>query len=315
MSRGSETSDQRLSDRVQIKKPSRHGRAAVAEAPSSRLLGIAPKTGNRLLRSNARADGADHRLRRASILTTNPGQVSPIGTRDHVNLLRGSASRIAHRSIDLDDPPVTPASFEIETRIDDVSRLREIFGQPSIDLESDGVVWLSGDVSVGPSVSFGGECRITGPIVIERGSVLTDVRLGAGTRVRPYSVLRDFAGGARNLLGPFCFLRDGCITGDDVILGAHVETARSRFGSGTRISHRAFVGDAEVGDAVIIGAGVVFCNYDGQSRQSSTIETGATIGSGSLIVAPVRVGEHAIVAAGSVVTKDILPHGKLLQRR
>jgi bifunctional UDP-N-acetylglucosamine pyrophosphorylase/glucosamine-1-phosphate N-acetyltransferase len=210
---------------------------------------------------------------------------------------------------------VKSASFETETRIDDVSRLRELFEEPSIDLEPGGVVWFSEEVSVGPGVSFGGTCRLAGPVFIERGCVLTDARLGPGTRVRPYSLVRDFVGGARNLLGPFCFLRDGCIAGDDVILGAHVEATRSRFGSGTKISHRAFVGDAELGQAVIIGAGVVFCNYDGHGRQPSTIGAHATVGSGSLIVAPVRVGEHAIVAAGSVVTKDVPAHGKLLQRR
>jgi bifunctional UDP-N-acetylglucosamine pyrophosphorylase/glucosamine-1-phosphate N-acetyltransferase len=135
------------------------------------------------------------------------------------------------------------------------------------------------------------------------------VQLGRNNRVRPYSILSDFTAGDRNLLGPFCFLRDGCVVEDDCILGAHVETARSHFASGVKISHRAFVGDADVGKDVIIGAGVVFCNWDGQGRQA------AMIGSGSLLVPPLTVGDAAVIAAGSTVTRDVPAGGKIIQKR
>jgi len=210
---------------------------------------------------------------------------------------------------------MTSVTFELETRFDSADALRSAFGETSLHLKAGAVLWLFGEISLGASVSFEGECRIEGPTSIEQGSILSDSRLGAGSQVRPYSVVRDFIGGRSNLLGPFCFLRDGCIAGDHVILGAHVEAARSRLGAGVKVSHRAFLGDAEIGDDVIIGAGVVFCNYDGKGRQPSTIGAGATIGSGSLLVAPAVVGRGAIVAAGSVVTKDIPDHGKLLQKR
>lgn len=206
-------------------------------------------------------------------------------------------------------------NFEVETRLDSADDLRSAFNEPSLNLEHGGVLRLVGEISLEASVSFAGECGIKGPTRIEQGSILSDTRLEPGSHVRAYSVIRDFTGGAANLLGPFCFLRDGCVAGDDVILGAHVEAARSRFGDGVKVSHRAFIGDAEIGNGVIIGAGVVFCNYDGQKRQASTVKAGATIGSGSLLVAPVVVGLVAVVAAGSVVTKDVPDHGRLLQKR
>lgn len=116
-------------------------------------------------------------------------------------------------------------------------------------------------------------------------------------------------------MGPFCFLRDGCVVADRCILGAHVEAARSTFASGVRISHRAFVGDAEIGEDAIIGAGVVFCNYDGKGRQPSRIGARVTLGSGVLIVSPISVGDAALIAAGSTITKDVPAGARIIQKR
>jgi bifunctional UDP-N-acetylglucosamine pyrophosphorylase/glucosamine-1-phosphate N-acetyltransferase len=169
---------------------------------------------------------------------------------------------------------------------------------------------------LGPNVICNGRCRIDGPTTIEAGSVLTDVQLGGETTVRAHSVVAKLVAGRKNVFGPFCFIRDDCTVADDCILGAHVEAARSSFGSGVKVSHRAFIGDATVGDGAIIGAGVVFCNYlDGKSRRVTTVGAGAMIASGTMLVAPLAIGAGAVIAAGSVVTKPVAAGQKLIQKR
>ncbi|HYG26982.1 MAG TPA: DapH/DapD/GlmU-related protein [Caulobacteraceae bacterium] len=207
------------------------------------------------------------------------------------------------------------ATFEVETRVQDEAQLRSLFGTDRVDLNPGAVVTFTGEIVLGPGVTFSGDCRVAGLARIEKGSALTAVHIGAGTVVRPYSILCDLEAGEGNLFGPFCFIRDNCVVGDRCILGAHVETARSRFGDGVKISHRAFVGDAEVGADTIIGAGVVFCNWDGQGRRTTNVGAGVTIGSGSLLVSPVLIGDGAIIAAGSTVTKDVSPGVRLIQKR
>jgi bifunctional UDP-N-acetylglucosamine pyrophosphorylase/glucosamine-1-phosphate N-acetyltransferase len=199
--------------------------------------------------------------------------------------------------------------------IDAQDELRALFGSDDLHLADGAHVVLEGEITLGPQVTLAGECHFVGPIRIDQGSVVTNVRLGAGNVVRPYSILSDLVAGRRNIFGPFCFIRDNCRVADDCILGAHVETARSSFAAGVKISHRAFVADAEVGERTIIGAGVVFCNFDGQGRQSTRIGSQVTVGSGSLLVPPVAVGAGAIIAAGSTVTKDLAAGAKLIQKR
>lgn len=207
------------------------------------------------------------------------------------------------------------ARFDRPARIDAEASLREAFGCERLYLVAGGSVTFSGVIALGPDVSFAGECHVADATRIDNGAILTDVRLGRGNAVRAYSVMSAVRAGDRNLFGPFCFIRDNCVVGDECILGAHVEAARSRFGSGTKISHRAFVGDAEIGENTIIGAGVVFCNYDGQGRQKTAVGAGVTVGSGSLLVPPLTIGAGAIVAAGSTVTKDLPAGSKLIQKR
>jgi bifunctional UDP-N-acetylglucosamine pyrophosphorylase/glucosamine-1-phosphate N-acetyltransferase len=208
-----------------------------------------------------------------------------------------------------------PVAFSSATRFTQAEELRLAFGDQTLGLQDGAEVTFRGQICLAPHVSFAGRCRLTDDVTVEHGCILTDVDLRNGTRVRAYSVVSGFESGQRNLLGPFCFIRDGCSAGDDVILGAHVEATRSSFGSGVKVSHRAFIGDATIGDRVIIGAGVVFCNFDGDARQATRIADAVTIGSGSLLVAPLTIGTHALVAAGSVVTKNLPEHARLVQKR
>lgn len=205
--------------------------------------------------------------------------------------------------------------FDQTTRIADEARLRQAFGTDRIHLGGSSTVTFQGRIGLGPEVSFFGDCHLVGDLNIDSGSILTSVSLGPGSRVRPYSVLTDVEAGARNLFGPFCFIRDHCVIGDDCILGAHVEAARSAFASGVKVSHRAFIGDARVGERTIIGAGVVFCNYDGAGRQSAEIGAGVTLGSGTLLVSPLAIGDDAIIGAGATITRDVPAGARIIQKR
>jgi bifunctional UDP-N-acetylglucosamine pyrophosphorylase / glucosamine-1-phosphate N-acetyltransferase len=207
------------------------------------------------------------------------------------------------------------AMFDAPTRISNEAVLRAAFGSDRLYLAADASVTFDGSASLGPDVAFDGECSFGDDIAIGNGSILTNASLGVANRVRPYSLLADVRAGARNLFGPFCFIRDDCVIGGDCILGAHVEAARSTFGSGVKISHRAFVGDAEVGDLTIIGAGVVFCNFDGSGRQATQVGANVILGSGVLLVPPLSVGDGAIIGAGSTLTKDVPAGAKVIQKR
>jgi bifunctional UDP-N-acetylglucosamine pyrophosphorylase/glucosamine-1-phosphate N-acetyltransferase len=106
-------------------------------------------------------------------------------------------------------------------------------------------------------------------------------------------------------VGPFCHVRGGSHLEAGVRLGTSAEVNRSRLGRGTKSNHFSYIGDAEVGADVNIGAGTVTCNYDGVAKHKTVIEDGAFIGSDSMLVAPVRIGKGAATGAGSVVTHDV----------
>lgn len=205
--------------------------------------------------------------------------------------------------------------FDQPLRIDNETQLRKLFGTDRISLDTSSSVTFEGEILLGSEIVFSGHCRLLGGTSIGNGCILTDMELGFENRVRPYSILSNVKAGSRNLFGPFCFIRDECTVGDDCILGSHVEAARSTFASGVKISHRAFVGDANIGERSIIGAGVVFCNYDGTSQQTTRVGADVTLGSGVLLVAPLSIGDGALVAAGSTVTKDVSNGSKIIQRR
>ena len=205
--------------------------------------------------------------------------------------------------------------FEQPTRVDDETQLRKLFVTDRLSLESPASVVFEGEITLGSEIVFSGDCRLGGGTSVGNGCILTNVDLGTENKVRPFSILINLKAGSRNLFGPFCFIRDECIIGDDCILGSHVETARSVFASGVKISHHAFVGDANVGERTIIGAGVVFCNHDGSKRQYTWVGTDVILGSGVLLVSPLTIGDDSLVAAGSTVTKDLPKGAKIIQRR
>ncbi len=166
------------------------------------------------------------------------------------------------------------------------------------DVEIDIDVVLEGLVELGDEVSIGPFCRI-------RNSTLA-----AGTVVHSHCNLDGVVTHGPCSIGPFARLRPGTELGAGAHIGNFVETKKTRLGAGSKANHLTYLGDAEVGAGVNIGAGTITCNYDGAAKHTTTIEDGAFIGSNTALVAPVRVGKEATIGAGSVIGKDA-PAGEL----
>lgn len=166
------------------------------------------------------------------------------------------------------------------------------------------------DVQIDCNVIIEGECELGDGVSIGPNCVLKDVKLGAGTEVAAHSVLEGVVTGSKAHVGPFARLRPGTVLADKARVGNFVETKKAVVGRGSKINHLSYVGDAELGAEVNVGAGTITCNYDGVNKHQTVIGDGAFIGSNSSLVAPVQIGAGATIGAGSVITKDA-PAGEL----
>ncbi|HEX7596632.1 MAG TPA: bifunctional UDP-N-acetylglucosamine diphosphorylase/glucosamine-1-phosphate N-acetyltransferase GlmU [Polyangia bacterium] len=166
-------------------------------------------------------------------------------------------------------------------------------------------VTIDGDAEIGRNVVLRGHTKIGAGARIEDGCVLTDTEVGAGAVFLPYSIASQSAIGPGAKIGPFAHLRPGTELGPDVHVGNYVETKKTRMGRGSKANHLTYLGDTIIGEKVNVGAGTITCNYNGYEKRQTIIEDGAFIGSDTQLVAPVRVGKRAVVAAGSTITEDI----------
>jgi bifunctional UDP-N-acetylglucosamine pyrophosphorylase/glucosamine-1-phosphate N-acetyltransferase len=117
--------------------------------------------------------------------------------------------------------------------------------------------------------------------------------------------MEDSSVGADAVLGPYSHLRPGSEIGEGAHVGNFVETKKIKLGRGSKANHLSYLGDAEIGEGVNIGAGTITCNYDGVNKHKTTIEDGVFVGSDSTLVAPVKIGRGAYVAAASCITEDV----------
>ena len=166
-------------------------------------------------------------------------------------------------------------------------------------------VTLGQDAVIEAGVHLRGETDVGKDAIVDVGCVLSNVRVGAQTVIKPYSVLTDSTVGQSAQIGPFSHVRPDCAIGDEAHIGNFVETKKTTIGRGSKANHLAYLGDGVIGAGANIGAGTIFCNYDGFIKHTTTIEDGAFIGSDSQLVAPVRVGRDAYVGTGTTVTKDV----------
>ncbi|RZQ55779.1 UDP-N-acetylglucosamine diphosphorylase/glucosamine-1-phosphate N-acetyltransferase [Pseudidiomarina tainanensis] len=168
-----------------------------------------------------------------------------------------------------------------------------------------GEVIIANDVVVDVNVIFEGRVELGEGVVIESNCVLRNCKIGAGSRVKANSVIEEAVLAENCAVGPFARLRPGADLAEGAQVGNFVEIKKTRMGKGSKASHLTYLGDAQIGAGVNIGAGTITCNYDGVNKFVTEIDDGAFIGSNSSLVAPVRVGKNATVGAGSTVTKSV----------
>ncbi|MEE8574665.1 MAG: bifunctional UDP-N-acetylglucosamine diphosphorylase/glucosamine-1-phosphate N-acetyltransferase GlmU, partial [Thermodesulfobacteriota bacterium] len=178
----------------------------------------------------------------------------------------------------------------------------------------DSTVKVGADSVVYPGVHLAGKTAIASGVTIEEGVRVEDSTVGSGTRVRRHTLIESSKVGKNNIVGPQARLRPGTELKDDVHIGNFVEIKNCRIGRGTKANHLTYLGDAEIGAGVNIGAGAMTCNYDGVKKYRTIIMDGAFIGSDSQLIAPVTIGKNAYVGSGSTITKDV-PAGSLALSR
>lgn len=175
--------------------------------------------------------------------------------------------------------------------------------EPELKIGRDTVIYPNTMIS---RLSVIGEHCVLGP-----NTRLSYAKIGAKTTVRE-SVITESIVGENCSIGPFVHLRMQTVVGNDVRFGNFVESKHSRVADGVRAGHLSYIGDADIGEGVNIGAGTVTCNYDGKQKHTTTIKKGAFIGSNSSLIAPLTIGEGALTGAGSVVTKDVPDAGRVV---
>jgi bifunctional UDP-N-acetylglucosamine pyrophosphorylase/glucosamine-1-phosphate N-acetyltransferase len=178
----------------------------------------------------------------------------------------------------------------------------------------DSTVSIGNDTVIYPFVTIEGTTTIGSRCVVEPGVHLVNVTVGDDVHLKTGTVAEDAVIEDEASVGPYAHLRPGSKLGRHVKIGNFVETKKAVFGEGAKASHLSYIGDAEIGADVNIGAGTITCNYDGVNKHKTVLEDGVFIGSDTQLVAPVRVGKGAYVGAGSTITKDV-PAGALALSR
>jgi bifunctional UDP-N-acetylglucosamine pyrophosphorylase/glucosamine-1-phosphate N-acetyltransferase len=169
----------------------------------------------------------------------------------------------------------------------------------------DSGVIVGADSIIEPFVQLLGKTTIGDGARIASYSVITDSEIGPNVTIRPGCIITESTIAAGALLGPYAHLRPGSEIGENAHVGNFVETKKTKLGKGSKANHLSYLGDAVIGENVNVGAGTITCNYDGVHKHQTVIEDGVFVGSDSTLVAPVRIGKGAYVAAASTVTDDV----------
>lgn len=169
----------------------------------------------------------------------------------------------------------------------------------------DSAVEIGEDTVIEPFVQLLGKTKIGSDCRIRSYSVISNSVIGDRVTVKPGTIMEDSRVGAGAVLGPYTHMRAGTEIGEDAHLGNFVETKKIKLGKRSKANHLTYLGDTEIGEGVNIGAGTITCNYDGVNKHKTIIEDGVFIGSDSTLVAPVKIGRGAYVAAASCITEDV----------
>ncbi|HET6845081.1 MAG TPA: bifunctional UDP-N-acetylglucosamine diphosphorylase/glucosamine-1-phosphate N-acetyltransferase GlmU [Candidatus Angelobacter sp.] len=169
----------------------------------------------------------------------------------------------------------------------------------------DSEVEIAPDTMIEPFVQILGPTKIGPDCRIRSYTIISSSQIGPEVQIRPGCIIDHAYVAAQAVLGPYSHLRPGSEIGEGAHVGNFVETKKTKLGKGSKANHLAYLGDAEIGAGVNVGAGTITCNYDGFRKHVTTIEDGAFIGSNATLVAPVRIGQGAYTAAGSTITQDV----------
>jgi bifunctional UDP-N-acetylglucosamine pyrophosphorylase/glucosamine-1-phosphate N-acetyltransferase len=183
------------------------------------------------------------------------------------------------------------------------AKLRRLWMDAGVCMTAPETVWLSADTRLAPGVLVEPNVIFGPGVTVEEGAV-----------IHAFSHISGAAIGKGASVGPFARLRPGAELGAGARIGNFVEVKKARLGPGAKANHLTYLGDAEIGAGANVGAGTITCNYDGFDKAVTEIGEGAFVGSNTALVAPVRVGAGAIVAAGSVITRDVAPDALALAR-
>jgi len=229
------------------------------------------------------------------IATSQPQSLEEVsGVNDRIQLAalersfqRRQAEELMRHGVTLADPD----RFDLRGRL-----------QTAPDISIDVNVVIEGEVQLAEGVSVGPNC------------LLRDCEIGPDTQVFANCVIENAVIGSGALIGPFSRLRPEAVLADGVHVGNFVEIKKSRVGEGSKVNHLTYVGDAQIGSGVNVGAGTITCNYDGANKHVTVIGDDAFIGSNASLVAPLEIGAGATVGAGSVISRGA-PAGKLTLTR
>lgn len=243
-------------------------------------------------------------MRRWLAAVTNDNAKGEYYLTDVVTLARADGGRVAAVEAPYDELRGVNSRVELaEAEAVVQRRLRIAAMEGGVTLTDPASVFLCADtafgqdVTVGPNVVFGPE-----------------VRVDSGVEIRAFCHLEGCVIGAGAIVGPFARLRPGTVLEQGAHVGNFVELKAARLGAGAKANHLTYLGDASVGAGSNIGAGTITCNYDGFAKHRTTIGAGVFVGSNTALVAPVTVGDGAMVAAGSVITDDVAPDALAVAR-
>jgi bifunctional UDP-N-acetylglucosamine pyrophosphorylase/glucosamine-1-phosphate N-acetyltransferase len=223
---------------------------------------------------------------------SDPEEILGINTRyDYMRGIKILNRRILKKWMDEGVTILSPETTWVEG---DVKLHRDVFLEPG--------VYLKGKTSVGEESKVG------------TGSILLDTVVGPRVEIRPYVVAEKATIEESSFIGPFSHLRPNTWIKKGSHIGNFVELKNTIFGPHSKANHLSYLGDAEVGAEVNVGAGTITCNYDGVQKHRTIIEDGVFIGSDTQLVAPVKVGKNAYIGAGTTVTRDVPPESLAISR-
>lgn len=175
-------------------------------------------------------------------------------------------------------------------------------------------VALGRDVTLEPGVRLEGAVTVGEGTLVGQGSIIRNATVGVGVLVRPYSIIESAEVGAEAVVGPFSRLREGTVLEQGAHVGNFVETKKALLRARVKANHLTYLGDCEIGEDTNVGAGVITCNYDGARKHRTLIGRRVFVGSDTQLVAPVSVGDDAIIGAGSTITQDVPASALALSR-